>query len=280
MPAISVFQSDSVLVTDYRCAASPRDEPFPETHRTACVAFVRRGSFGYSVGGRTYELVAGSVLFGSAHDEFVCTHEHHAGGDECLSCHFAPEVADEIGGNTLWKLGCAPPLAQLALVGQLAQATVDGSSNLGIDEAAIAFAMRAADVVRGEKRRAMSVPSRDRRRAVEAALFIQENAQKPLRLDDVARRVGLSSFHFLRLFGKVVGTSPHQYLVRARLRRAAELLADPSLPITRIAYDVGFLDLSNFIRTFRRAAGVSPRTFRRAALGDRKILQERIAKAT
>jgi AraC-like DNA-binding protein len=41
--------------------------------------------------------------------------------------------------------------------------------------------------------------------------------------------------------------------------------------------DVGFADLSNFVRTFHRAAGVSPRAFRRAARGERKILQERLA---
>ena len=70
---------------------------------------------------------------------------------------------------------------------------------------------------------------------------------------------------------------PHQYLVRARLRRAARALADSDRAITEVAYDCGFGDLSNFVRSFHRAAGVSPRGFRRAARGDRKILQERLA---
>jgi AraC-like DNA-binding protein len=87
----------------------------------------------------------------------------------------------------------------------------------------------------------------------------------------------LSPFHFLRLFARVLGVTPHQYLVRCRLRAAARLLADPRISVTAIAYDVGFGDLSNFVRTFRRAAGVSPRDFRRAAKGERKILQDRIA---
>jgi AraC family transcriptional regulator len=87
----------------------------------------------------------------------------------------------------------------------------------------------------------------------------------------------LSPFHFLRLFSSVLGVTPHQYLIRSRLRRAARLLADDARSITDIALEVGFGDLSNFVRTFHRAAGVSPRTFRQAAKGDRKILQDRLA---
>ena len=90
----------------------------------------------------------------------------------------------------------------------------------------------------------------------------------------------LSLFHFLRLFGNVLGVTPHQYLVRSRLRHAARLLADDGISITDIAYDVGFGDLSNFVRTFHRAAGISPLRFRQASrnkgkrFGNRKIFQE------
>ena len=52
----------------------------------------------------------------------------------------------------------------------------------------------------------------------------------------------------------------------ARLRRAARLLSSTDQPITDIAFGVGFGDLSNFVRTFHRAAGVSPRRFRQARL--------------
>jgi AraC-like DNA-binding protein len=71
--------------------------------------------------------------------------------------------------------------------------------------------------------------------------------------------------------------TPHQYLVRSRLRRAARLLTDDDKPVTDVAYDVGFGDLSNFVRTFHRAAGVSPLKFRKASRGMRKIFQERLA---
>ena len=91
------------------------------------------------------------------------------------------------------------------------------------------------------------------------------------------RQAGVSPFHFLRLFSSVLGVTPHQYLVRSRLRHAARLLAETGPSITDIAYDVGFGDLSNFVRSFHRAAGVSPRRFRQASRGMRKIFQDRLA---
>ena len=112
---------------------------------------------------------------------------------------------------------------------------------------------------------------------MDAALWIDRYAHEPLTLERSAGEAGLSPFHFLRLFAAVIGVTPHQYLVRARLRRAARLLSDADRSITDVAYDVGFGDLSNFVRTFHAAAGLSPRRFRQAARGDRKILQDRLS---
>ena len=77
--------------------------------------------------------------------------------------------------------------------------------------------------------------------------------------------------------GNIVEAVRHMRTVQGQLRHAASLLADGATSITDVALDVGFGDLSNFVRTFHRAAGVSPRRFRQAAKGDRKILQDRIA---
>jgi AraC-like DNA-binding protein len=72
----------------------------------------------------------------------------------------------------------------------------------------------------------------------------------------------MSRFHFLRTFTRVTGVTPHQWILRARLREAAARLTSTDAPITEIALDVGFEDLSNFIRTFRAEFGVSPRAHR------------------
>ena len=269
VPSMSVF--------DYRCSAGPGAPAFTEHHTTYSLSYVRKGSFGCLTQGQFHELVAGSVLIGRPEAEYMCTHEHHSCGDECLSFQFAEDFVDEIClGGKEWDGGALPPIAELMVLGELAQAAGEGANDIGVDEAGILLALRFLRIASGAANKPVHATLRDRRRAVEAALWIDANAGEPISLEDVAAVAGLSAFHFLRLFAKVLGLTPHQYLVRTRLKRAAALLAEESRPITDIALDVGFNDLSNFVRTFGLAAGVSPSRFRGLAKGDRKILQDRL----
>ncbi|XXT21448.1 AraC family transcriptional regulator [Sorangium sp. So ce429] len=279
MRVTTVLRRDAISVLDYRCSAGPGDAPFAELHRGFSVSYVRKGSFGYRVRGASFELVAGSLLVGHPGDEYMCTHDHVA-GDECLSFHLAPALVEALGARgEAFRAGGVPPLPGLMVLGELAQAAAEGRSGVGLDEAGMLFAARFVEVVSGQGRRPPEAGARDRRRAVEAALWVDAHAHEPIDLESAAREAGLSAFHFLRLFARVLGVTPHQYLVRARLRRAARLLAEDTRSITDIALDVGFGDLSNFVRTFHRAAGVSPRGFRKAARGDRKLFQDRLARA-
>jgi AraC family transcriptional regulator len=274
MAAKTLMQRGSLEVTDYRCSRGPHDVPYPEQHEAFLVAYVRKGSFGYRYRGRACELVAGSVLLGEPGEEYMCTHDHVC-GDECLVFSFAPDLAETIGaGTALWQADCVPPASQAMVFGELAQAAADGGSNIGLDEAGLLLAARCAGLVTGRPPRSLRPDARDRRRMVEAALWLDAQAEEQIDLETAANAAGLSPYHFLRLFAMVLGVTPHQYLIRARLRHAARLLADGGCSITDIAFQVGFADLSNFVRTFHRAAGVSPRKFRQAARGDRKILQE------
>jgi AraC-like DNA-binding protein len=272
------LKKGSISIIDYRCTAGPAAKPFAEVHQSWSVSYVRKGGFGYRTHGQVFELVAGSVLVGKPGEEFTCTHDHHSCGDECLAFHLEPEAADALGWRTgSWRSTGVPPLPELMMVGELAQAAADGTSDIAIDEIAWLFPLRFAEVRAGRVQDRQQAGIRDRRRAVEAALWLDTHAHEEIDLDGAAREAGLSPFHFLRLFAKVVGVTPHQYLVRSRLRHAARLLAAEERPITDIAFDVGFADLSNFVRTFHRAAGVSPRAFRQAARGERKIFQDRLA---
>ena len=212
------LRSGSLSVVDCRCTAGPTEKPFVEVHRSFSVSYVRKGSFGYRTRGRTHELVAGSVLVGHAGDEFMCTHDDHVCGDECLAFHLSPEVVETIGDRTgAWRTGCVPPLAELMVLGELAQAAAAGRNEVGLDEVAMLFAARFVEVVSGRKQGVPQVQARDRRRAVEAALWLDAHSPQPVDLDGAAKQAGLSPFHFLRLFAKVVGVTPHQYLVRSQV---------------------------------------------------------------
>jgi AraC family transcriptional regulator len=281
MPTTTALRRGSLSVTDYRCDAGPGETPYVERHSAHTISYVRRGSFGIETRGRSFELVAGSVLVGHPGDEYVCRHDHVEGGDECLSFALTPDVVEMLGGRReVWRVGGVPPLPDLGVFGELAQATAEGRTDVGLDEVGLCFAARCVEVLSGVKRDATAVRAADRRRAVEAALWLDEHAHEAVDLEGAARAVDLSPFHFLRLFSRALGVTPHQYLVRSRLRRAARLLSDRERRITDVALDVGFADLSNFVRTFHRAAGVSPRRFRSAARGERKILQDRLAHRT
>jgi AraC-like DNA-binding protein len=276
MTATTLLERPSISVSDFRCDAGPDDRPFAEQHRCHSISYVRKGSFGLRSRGRSHELVAGSVLIGHPGDEYTCTHEHVC-GDECLSFFLSPELVETLGdSNAIWQAGCAPPLPELVVLGELAQSAADGTSDLGLDEIGQLLASRFVEVVSGKPRKSASLAARDRRRAVEAALWIDAHSHQAIGLEDAADQAGISPFHFLRQFSDTLGVTPHQYLVRSRLRHAARRLAEDDSAITDIAYDVGFGDLSNFVRTFHRAAGASPLRFRQASRGKRKIFQERL----
>jgi AraC-like DNA-binding protein len=275
MSSTTLLQRPTMSVSDFRCTAVAGEKPFPELHRGHSISFVRKGSFGYHCRGRSHELVAGSFLIGTPGTEFICTHDHVC-GDQCLSFFFAPELVETIGERAgAWKVGATPPLAELMVLGELAQAAACGRSDIGLDEVGHLILSRLVEVVSGEQRQPAKLTARDRRRAVEVALWIEANSHREIELEDAARQAAVSPYHFLRLFSAALGVTPHQYLLRTRLRRAARHLAEDNKPVTEIAYDVGFNDLSNFVRSFHRAAGVSPLKFRQGSRGERKIFQER-----
>src|SRR5882762_9423534 len=171
MDRTSLLQRKSISVRDFRCTAVAGEKPFVEQYRCHSVSYVRKGSFGCHSRGRFFELVAGSILVGHPGDEYVCTHDHVC-GDECLSFFLGPELVEAIGdGAEIWQVGAAPPLPELMVLGELAQAAADGRSDVGLDEVGQAFASRFVEVVSGQQHETAPAAPRDRRRAVETALW-------------------------------------------------------------------------------------------------------------
>jgi AraC family transcriptional regulator len=99
------------------------------------------------------------------------------------------------------------------------------------------------------------------RRSVE---LMHAQLEQDLSLKEIAAASYLSPFHFLRVFKKLTGTTPHAYLANIRASRAQLLLAEPNLSVTEISSRVGYSSPSHFTKAFRQATGLTPRAFRKA----------------
>lgn len=92
--------------------------------------------------------------------------------------------------------------------------------------------------------------------------FMAENYGKHISVDEIAKSVNMSSSQFSRNFKKQTGMSPYDCLLNIRLTKSKELLKNTSLPISEIAYQTGFANVSNFIYFFRKKENISPLKFR------------------
>jgi AraC-like DNA-binding protein len=106
------------------------------------------------------------------------------------------------------------------------------------------------------------VSARDERRVARTLRHIETHAGEPISLDALAAAAATSKYHFLRMFRRTVGMTPYQFLLGVRMRSAAVRLATTSEPVSTIAFETGFGDLSTFNRRFRDVFGTTPLTFR------------------
>lgn len=95
--------------------------------------------------------------------------------------------------------------------------------------------------------------------------FVEENLRSSLELELLARKAHLSKFHFCRMFKQHIGQNPMKFVTALRIERAKELLSQNDLNVSLVANEVGFKDLSNFIRQFKKITGVTPTMYRESA---------------
>ena len=103
------------------------------------------------------------------------------------------------------------------------------------------------------------LPPNARRRVLE---YVALHLEEKVTIECLARIADLSPFHFARAFKQSIGVAPHDYLIRLRVKRVMELLAETDLTVSAIAHEVGFSDQSHCARRFREYVGVSPADYR------------------
>lgn len=99
--------------------------------------------------------------------------------------------------------------------------------------------------------------------------YIQEHQTENLRLGHVAKACNTSTFYFCKMFKKVTGINFTDYLSRVRIEKSKNLLLNPNLRVSEIAFEVGFQSLTHFNRVFKKILGQSPTEYRLQLLGTR-----------
>ena len=255
-------------VRDVICDAGPGDPAFEERHGDVSIALVTAGSFQYRTRQGRTTLAPGSILLGNAGACFECGHTH-ARGDRCLAFHYEPvffeAVAAGVPGarDARFAMAGLPALPALAPLAAEAEAARDERDAGALEELALRLAGAVVGLQAGRRAGRPAPTARDERRITAALREIERAPEAPHSLAGLAREAGLSPFHFLRTFRQIVGLTPHQFVLRMRLNRAALRLRHGAEAITAIAYDCGFNDLSTFNRRFRRLMGLPPGAWRK-----------------
>lgn len=257
-------------VEDVICTSGPNDRPFEEQHRWVSIAVVVSGTFEYRASSGRELMTPGSLLLGNPGQFFECGHAH-AAGDRCVAFRYAPEWFDRLaadagvprGARRFWAAR-VPPIKDSAAIVARASVGISAPARESWEEIAHRVAVAALGLSAGGSLRPGRPPPGALARTTDSVRRIERDPAAPWTLERLAAEAALSPFHYLRTFQRVTGVTPHQFVLRARLRAAAIYLAADKTKVITVAGAAGFDDLSHFNHSFRAEFGVAPLVYRRA----------------
>ncbi len=262
------------LIRSSQVALFRFDHPAEEIHKDPpeevalqhSVSFVESGQFDLLIGRRQWRLFPGMVFITNPNLRYRCRHLEQVPNDVCLSISYmgsfardVQRITDERARPVVPVIRSSNRLAYLRFV--LTRLADNRGDILALETIAGELLAAAAGESGNEKKRYTDRQVSWYAERVEAVrALLATRFAEPHSLSSLGAAVGMSPFHFARVFRDLVGTPPHRYLLRVRLAEAAARLRQGA-SVTDTCFAVGFTNLSHFIRLFRRTFGVSPSCF-------------------
>ena len=254
-------------VYDMRCTLGPRDPVNENQYPAYRVAAIVGGTFAIRSTLGDAVPVVGSLLLGNARDCYCCRHDT-PDGDRCINfdfeAAFLEQVRTELGARGVgerFRAALIPPSRESVAIAAAMEAVEEGGFS-ALQEAAFEVAAAALTATHATTPLGRKTSSRHERGVMHAARYVATCYHEPCTLEALAARADMSPFHFLRVYRRVTGQTPHRHVLATRLRHAAQRLRRTRDRIGDIALAVGFGDLSHFNATFFRHFSVSPGAYR------------------
>jgi AraC family transcriptional regulator len=261
-----IWSADDWAVREFTCRLGPDDRRFEERHDDVTIAAVIDGTFQYRTAAGSALLCPGAFLLGNAGASFECGHDHGV-GDRCIAISFEPALFEEIAATAAGTARYRFRSAMLPAADDLMLPSLDllrGREMLATEGWILRFVETVVSAESGSAPVSARPSAQDERRITATVRHMEEHAAEPLSLDRLAAVAAMSKYHFLRMFRSILGVTPYQFLLSLRMRRAAAKLDSTEMPISTIAFDEGFGDLSTFNGRFRDLFAMSPGSFRRS----------------
>jgi AraC-like DNA-binding protein len=228
------------------------------------VNFVEAGAFRLTAGRNRYQLLPESIFVTTPGFAFSCEHDEEHPEDRCLSISYSDAAVEALRSTGAVK---TPPAV---LGGTFRRAYLRRRlQSCGEGDAARVEALAGAVYFALSPDARESTPFRADRfswyaaRVDRAKELMTASYADALLLTTIAREVGMSTFHFARVFRELEGEPPHRFLVAVRLSEAAAQLS-AGASVTEACFAVGFGSLSHFVTAFRRHYGIRPSEMQRS----------------
>jgi AraC-like DNA-binding protein len=256
---IPLWRTPELSLHRFDHPADHEDQPYEEVAGAYMASFVEAGAFDLEVDGAGWRVGAGDVMLSRPGMRFHASFEGRAFSDVCLSLTYLAAAEDRFDPEGSWEKTNRAVVRASNRTRYLRRALHVALA----DDQPMAAEYCATEIFRAAPDSAAAPLFSDRKfnwyaeRIDYARERIVRDFAEPLTASELARSVGMSLFHFTRVFAELAGAPPHQFLLRTRLDAARAMILQ-GRGVTETCHASGFSNLSHFTRSFARRFGAPP----------------------